>query len=545
MSINSQVLYEDDDHQYIWFSWTDSEESGYLVQSNQVLVIHQGEGYLMDPGGAFIFSEVADAVSRYIDLSAIRYLLATHQDPDVLSSVTLWLQATPAQLLLPELWIRFVSHFGFNEPERLTPIPDCGMELPLGKSGEDGVASKFRLVCVPAHFLHSEGNFSFYDTQSRILFSGDIGTSMITPQEGQSTVQNWIDYLYHAVDFHKRYMANNYVLRQWVQRIRAIDPQLIVPQHGLMIGQDQIPTFLNWLEHLQCGTDCIQDICGEARTMPESIMQTTPVSSSSNELTTFRTCRTLYEDDDHQVILFSWEEDESNFLIQTNQCLIIDQGIGYLLDPGGTYAFAQISEQITRYISFEHIQYLIATHQDPDVCSSAPLWMQATSAQLYISRLWLHFVSHFGLEEPQRVVSVPDAGMTLKLPSGNRLVLLPAHFLHSEGNFSVWDECSGILFSGDIGASIYPWDTTRKVTTEDFPSQRPFMEPFHKRYMHSNAVCQLWVNQIRQLSKPVQTLIPQHGTVLRGAAIEDFLDWLAQLQCGGDYATSIYTGQRF
>lgn len=80
---SSKVLYEDDDHQYIWFGWEDPDTDESLVQSNQVLVINQDQGYLFDPGGAFIFSEVAAEVNKYLPLGQIRYLLATHQDPDV------------------------------------------------------------------------------------------------------------------------------------------------------------------------------------------------------------------------------------------------------------------------------------------------------------------------------------------------------------------------------------------------------------------------------------------------------------------------------
>lgn len=253
----------------------------------------------------------------------------------------------------------------------------------------------------------------------------------------------------------------------------------------------------------------------------------------------------LYEDDAHQVIWFGWEEHaESNFFVQTNQCLIINGGRGYLFDPGGTYVFGQVLEQVAKYLNPQQLHYLIATHQDPDVCSSAPLWMQTTDARLLISRLWLHFVSHFGLEQPDRVVSVPDQGMALDLPSGDRLHLIPAHFLHSEGNFSIYDERSRILFSGDIGASIFP-EQERIIEVKDFSSHRKYMEPFHKRYMHSNAVCQRWVRQIQELPHGVSRIVPQHGAMLPAEHVASFLDWLHQLRCGSDYLEAIYTGQRF
>ncbi|KAF1028020.1 MAG: hypothetical protein GAK29_00319 [Acinetobacter bereziniae] len=50
--------------------------------------------------------------------------------------------------------------------ERLIELPDQGGSIPLGET---------RIIVVPAHFLHSVGNFQFYDPISKILFSGDMG----------------------------------------------------------------------------------------------------------------------------------------------------------------------------------------------------------------------------------------------------------------------------------------------------------------------------------------------------------------------------------
>jgi len=253
----------------------------------------------------------------------------------------------------------------------------------------------------------------------------------------------------------------------------------------------------------------------------------------------------LYEDDEHEFVWFGWEEEEgSQSFVQTNQCLVINGGQGYLFDPGGTYVFHQVLEQVARYLHPRQISTLIATHQDPDVCSSAPYWMKTTDANLLISRLWMHFVSHFGLDEPERVTPLPDSGVRLGLPSGDGLLILPAHFLHSEGNFSIFDERSGILFSGDIGASIFP-PGKRKLFVDDFEEHRSFIEPFHKRYMHSNAVCRHWVQQIRKLPMPVKMIVPQHGALFQGQQVENFLSWFEALECGGDHLQAIYSGQPF
>ncbi|OPX54480.1 Metallo-beta-lactamase superfamily protein [Oceanospirillum multiglobuliferum] len=251
----SKILYEDDEHQVIWFGWEDHEHES-LVQSNQLLVINADNAYLFDPGGAYIFSEVASEVAKYIPLSQIRYILATHQDPDVLSSITLWLKSTNARLLVSRLWIRFVSHFGFSDNSRLVSIEDHGKQIRL-----DG---NEYIKLLPAHFLHSEGNFCFYDTRSKILFTGDIGAAVFPKGERYLEVSDWETHVSYMEGFHKRYMGNNLALRRWIQSVRHLEISSIVPQHGAIIPKEMVPQFFAWLEQLECGTDLLDQIYDNA-----------------------------------------------------------------------------------------------------------------------------------------------------------------------------------------------------------------------------------------------------------------------------------------
>lgn len=247
MGQESHTLYEDDDHQVVWLAWEGDNGSNSLVQSNQLLIINGGQGYMLDPGGAFIFKDVAELVERYVPLDQVRYLVASHQDPDVMSSVTLWMQMTSADLLISRLWTRFVSHFGFDEPERIKPIPDSGMTLTL-PSGD-------ALVMVPAHFMHSEGNFTVYDSRSRIHFTADIGASVFDSGELYARVEDFEEHRRHMQGFHERYMGNNVACRRWVAEARKYPAECIVPQHGAYFDGESIETFYNWLEQLECGTD--------------------------------------------------------------------------------------------------------------------------------------------------------------------------------------------------------------------------------------------------------------------------------------------------
>ena len=102
-------------------------------------------------------------------------------------------------------------------------MPDNGGVLPLGKSD---------LWLVPAHFLHSEGNFRFYDPVSRILFTGDLGVSVVSDTQACMPVTDLGPHIALMEGFHKRYMVSNKVLHLWVRMARQLDISMLVPQHG-------------------------------------------------------------------------------------------------------------------------------------------------------------------------------------------------------------------------------------------------------------------------------------------------------------------------
>ena len=81
-----------------------------------------------------------------------------------------------------------------------------------------------------------------------------------------------------------------------------------------------------------------------------------------------------------------------------------------------------------------------------------------------------------------------------------------------------------------MGASLVEEDVAKPV--EDFESHIPHMKGFHQRYMTSNKACKLWANMVRNLG--VSMIVPQHGRPFAGAQINEFLDWISQLECGVD-----------
>lgn len=224
------------------------------VQANQFLIIDGKQSALIDPGGALLYTPLSLAVSRYLPLRELTYVMASHQDPDIIGSVDRWLLYTPATIVCSRLWGRFIPH-GVPHyqkdtgADRYLLLPDKGGDIPLGTTS---------IRAVPAHFLHSVGNFQFFDPVSRILFSGDMGASMV--DSDYKPVTDFDAHVPTMAGFHKRYMASNKVCRLWAKRVRALAPAMIVPQHGLPFADPvTIGRFLDWIENLACGIDLIDE----------------------------------------------------------------------------------------------------------------------------------------------------------------------------------------------------------------------------------------------------------------------------------------------
>ena len=246
----------------------------------------------------------------------------------------------------------------------------------------------------------------------------------------------------------------------------------------------------------------------------------------------------LFEEDDHKVIWLGWDDDVSSGAVQTNQYLIINSGKGILLDPGGVHLFSRVVSVVSRYINLDDIESIFFSHQDPDVSSGIALWLGVTRATVYIHDLWVRFVPHFGLVDSARIIPLDDEGGDISCGRGY-IHAVPAHFLHSPGNFSVYDPRSKILFSGDIGAAIFPEGKEYPEVT-DFEAHKSLMAGFHQRAMTSNKAVARWIDACSSFD--ITILAPQHGAMMRGPLVQKFFSWLGGLNCGIDFVGVVRQG---
>lgn len=244
--MKSEILFDDGSHKWIVLGRDTSKEET-VIDTNEYLIIHNDQAMLLDPGGTAIFPQVLTEITKYVSTNNIKVILASHQDPDIASSLAMWLDLCPdLKVYCSWLWTGFLSHFGMGTTVKLNAIPDEGMEMQIGSTNAV-------VYFVPAHFLHSSGNFNCYDPVSNILFTGDIGAALLPTQDTSLFVDNFDEHIKYMKGFHQRWIPSQNAVKAWVRRVRAINPSMLCPQHGTIFKGDDVAKFLNWLENLNVG----------------------------------------------------------------------------------------------------------------------------------------------------------------------------------------------------------------------------------------------------------------------------------------------------
>jgi len=240
-------LYHHNGHRCLMF--TDlCDAGGEAVQANQFLIVDDRTGAVLDPGGNLAYSELYLAMTQHFPPSALSAIIASHADPDIIAALDRWTTATQASIYISTVWERFVPHFckPGKTTGRIVGIPDRGMRIRVGRHD---------LIALPAHFLHAEGNFQFYDPVSHILFSGDLGVSMVPGKQAGQPIATLAPQLPLMEAFHRRYMVSNKVLRLWADMVSSLQIDMIAPQHGAPLMGAAVGEFIAWARELRCGID--------------------------------------------------------------------------------------------------------------------------------------------------------------------------------------------------------------------------------------------------------------------------------------------------
>lgn len=240
-----ETIYRCGDHRWSVVA-RDSARADHLIDTNEYVITKGDRMLIADPGGSEIFPAVFSAIAREMDPSQIDAVFASHQDPDIISSLALWLDFRPEiRCYVSALWTGFIPHFG-GKRDTFVPIPDEGMSIRLGD---------LTLKAIPAHYLHSSGNFHLYDQAARILFTGDVGAALLPADDGGLFVTDFDRHIRHAEGFHRRWMGSNAAKNRWCERVAAMDIDMLCPQHGAIYRGDDVRRFIDWFADLEVGIE--------------------------------------------------------------------------------------------------------------------------------------------------------------------------------------------------------------------------------------------------------------------------------------------------
>ncbi len=206
-----------------------------------------------------------------------------------------------------------------------------------------------------------------------------------------------------------------------------------------------------------------------------------------------------------------------------------------LVDPGPASDLAVVRAKVEQCIGrLDRLSAVYVNHQDPDVGSSlsAVIGRYAPHASVIASEETWRFIQYYGLPREQFV----DVGQYLNglpLPTGHTLRPVASRYCHFVGAVMLYDIETRVLFSGDLFGGLTAADAEGLYADEtDWTGIRAF----HQVYMPANKSLVRAIAAIRALDPPVEIIAPQHGRVLQGPVLLDFLDRMETLQVGLDIA---------
>ena len=208
-----------------------------------VYLLEQGDqSVLFDPGSQLTFSHTLRKIEEVLPLSAIRWFVCHHQDPDIAAALPL-IDAlnTRRDAAVVTHWRAkaLLKHYGLALPFWLIDEHDWQLEL------EDRA---LEFIFTP--YAHFPGAFCSFDRATGVLFSSDLFGGFTEQPQLIARDESHFD----AVrPFHEHYMPSSDILDYALGKIEQYPVEMIAAQHGSIIPQHLVGFLIDKLKHLNCG----------------------------------------------------------------------------------------------------------------------------------------------------------------------------------------------------------------------------------------------------------------------------------------------------
>jgi len=231
------------------FFWVGFIGKGTRLSCNPYLLLDEGgEAVFFDPGSIPDFPVVMRKVIEVIPPKHISTIVVSHQDPDVCGNLAVVedvIDREDLKIVGHSNTLRLMDHLGLKSGLYAIDAHDYRLQLTSGRILE--------FIHLP--FLHAAGAIATFDRASRTLLSGDLFASL----EGAASIFDNAKFPHSMDRFHQTYMPSNAILQRGLKSLEPLDIDRILPQHGGVIGGDQIAVAFKHLRQLPCGADLMKD----------------------------------------------------------------------------------------------------------------------------------------------------------------------------------------------------------------------------------------------------------------------------------------------
>lgn len=204
-----------------------------------------------------------------------------------------------------------------------------------------------------------------------------------------------------------------------------------------------------------------------------------------------------------------------------------------LIDPGSNNDFAVVRAKSERVIgSIDKVGGIFINHQDPDVGSAVGLMMGRYTPRAHVlcSEDTWRLVQYYNIPR-ERFVQMERFPNGMYFPNGEEILPVPSPFCHFVGAVMLYDPQTKVLFSGDLFGALTDKEAEGLFADE---SDWAGMRAFHQIYMPSNQALRYAVRMIREKCPDLEMIAPQHGRVLRGEWVQEFMRRIEALPVGLD-----------
>lgn len=211
-----------------------------------------------------------------------------------------------------------------------------------------------------------------------------------------------------------------------------------------------------------------------------------------------------------------------------------------LIDPGSSSDFSVVQSKVSQVLGgIDEVSSIFINHQDPDVASAVGLMMgrYTPDASVLCTEDTWRLVHYYNIPR-ERFVALEKYPNGLKLPTGEVLLPVPSPFCHFVGAMMLYDPKTRVLFSGDLFGGLTDRDAEGLYADE---SDWMGMRAFHQIYMPTQKALQNALDNIRQLDPAPEIIAPQHGRVIAGQYVDEYIERLGNLPVGLDILDDRHT----